>query len=255
MGYGINYNGVDLGVTVLRGPLPVFGPITTNATEITNGDGGIAPMSNYGPRTITASVLVQSTTFAGLQASLDTLASRLGNRTDAPLILGLWPDRYWTARVSGVSAPEIANKSTATLTIQWLALDPFAYAVTASRLTGNLTVPTGQTVSVTAAGSVRTYPVIQIVTSSAVSSWAIKHDATEYRLAYAGTSIGAGATIRVECRPDVSLVSVMAAGSDSFASAMAGMNGRFPYLDVGENNLVFSGLQGTYQIDWSNAYL
>lgn len=262
MSRSITFSGGDLstyGLTVLRMPeMPFFSPRESASTKATRADGAVAPPSTWGPKTIKLPCIIRGTSYADLTTKLDAIASIAGQREDAALSLGYYPDRYWMARMDSGKATR-QGVFTALMDLDFVCNDPFAYAATASTFpvspaTGAITTPGGQSFTLACGGSVDSFPDIQITLNAASSKVALEILPFDTRLEYTG-ALAAGDILRIQSDPRILLVSIQRSGGDEFWPSMVGVSGRLPALLPGSNTLDIYGCTGTVAVTWRSRYL
>ncbi len=244
----------DYGVTVVRGGLPFAPPVQIATQEIGRRDGTIAPPSTYGARTIDVSCVVRGTSASDLRSKLDSVASVVAGREDGVLWFDHTSDRYWMARLSSGGC-DPSSPTHAMLDLTFVASDPHAYAMQESVEEVTITADP-VSASLTAGGTDRAYPVVEIALGVQATRLVLEHEGTGDRVEWHGV-VAAGGRLRFNCDPNYVLVEAMVVGADTWSPSMRDVAGRFPFLRPGEaNHLRLYGMSsGTLTIRWRDRYL
>lgn len=109
---------------------PLMAEPRGEVTEYGSLDGVYAGGGALGGLTFEVVLATMAPTSAALEARLDALRRLLDPRSNQTFECGLWPDRYWKARVTGALEMEPLGVNGCELTLRFLAPDPLAYGAT-----------------------------------------------------------------------------------------------------------------------------
>jgi predicted phage tail component-like protein len=271
MANSFTFNGLDfstLGVSAVRGDRPFFPAIQSQSSNLGLGDGVIYGPSRFNEQTIELDCVIRCSSIADLKTKKDAVRAALYQREDSQLILDTQPDRYWFAKLTGVSSYKFRTPTSGTFTLSFTSGDPYAYSVSEYSQSGTISYD-GQYLTCTVAGSAQTFPIITVSLTSSTSSWGIENEELDRRLSWSAspTALASGTLITLECAPFIRLndtltenngglcFKVRPSGVAYDTVLMAGTSGHFPVMTPTCNALTFWGLRGTATIKWRNRYL
>jgi predicted phage tail component-like protein len=242
----LTFNEVDLstyGLIVKEADVPLF----TEADAIQLYDKSYACDSKIPPKLISLPVVVAGTSVADLASKIDSIKTALNSLQDKQLILSAFSDRYWNARCERLSGVSRANVFQGTL--DFICHDPHAYSV--DEVVSNFNINADpKTIIETVEGSAMAEPVYKLTAGENLSDVTIilEHLDTEEEISWTG-DLDNGHYIEID-------VARWLLTKDGDAD-MATVEGIWPRLIVGENNIRITGFGslGTLTITYRKRYL
>jgi predicted phage tail component-like protein len=236
------------------------------AVQLGQGDGDVAGLSRYGPRSIVLDLAVRASSPADLKSKLSSAAAALGSKGDQRLILDESTDRYWMARPAGDVDWNQALSRVGVFSLAFVAGDPLGFAVTGSSASGSGPgVGSSVGIDCVVGGEEDTFPVITLTFTGACSGWALENEARDERLAWIapGAALASGDVVRVESAPrqdDTGLggrvVRIKRSGDPDYSVEMDGVEGLFPELTGAiTNSITVHDVPGSVLIEWRNRFL
>lgn len=265
-----NFNSTDFSdfnVVVVKGDRPFFPEIETQSTPLGLGDGVVFSTNRYKQQEIQLDCVIRGTSYSDLLAKKDSVSAALHNREESKLILETVPDRFYYAKLNSVSKFKFVSPKTGSFTASFIMGDPFTFSLSEYSTSATLSL-NGQPITSTVAGNAETYPIIECLCNSTISSFGVANETLDKRLAWVAspTNLVSGDKVIIECSPFIRNLNGVepqggqclkikkAAESQAFIRN-AGISGYFPLLTPTANTLTFWGLRGTATIKWYNRFI
>ncbi|MEK3882429.1 phage tail domain-containing protein [Paenibacillus sp. PL2-23] len=267
---GATFGGVSfasLGLLLTRANIPLLPETIQTEEELEGLDGTVDVETRYGPRLIELEVSLITEDEASYQIALQQMAKVFNARAGVrPLILDRMTGKRWMCKYNGrIPIDKIA--SLGEFTLPFKAFFPFSESVTDSMTQleyglgysygMGLRYETPPAFSVTTsptlrtlyhAGTHETYPVIRLV--GAGSNITVSNTTTGETLTL-NLNMVAGDVLEINCAPLEQTI------QKNGSSALSGVNGTFPRLVEGDNNISISGagLNMTVSFIFRHTYL
>lgn len=183
---------------------------------------------------------------ATLLGYLDSIKTALNSRGNKVLSLDIYTDRYWMARfdsMEGSFRGSVAWEGT----IMFILYDPAAYDNTeTSTPYAGITDPDTQTETV--GGTERTKPVFVLTCNAALPATTVSifNAATGETITWTGDLVN-GSVLTIDCEDCL----VKLNGTEDMVS----VDGQFPRLLVGDNELTIEGFTGDMDVNYSKRYV
>ena len=241
------------GVTVRRGLSPGVS-IRDAGVEMTARDGGFGGVTTFGRTALSVPVHIQGATRAEYLGRVDALLRGLNTRDAGELWFDAQNDRFWLARLTDVGTREWSGVAAENRTLGFTADDPFAFARTASSLVVTVT-GAQQSFTLTSNGSAEAWPVFEVLPGAASAGLVVlENELRGERLAW-GQSLPSGKKLRIDCGRQV--VEISDDDQDDWVSSMLKVDGVFPAITPGANDLVVYGLGtgATVTASWRDRFI
>lgn len=238
---------------VVRGFL---GAIRDVVEEVPGRAGSWTFEEKAGDRSITVVIILGTDSATERRQAIEALADWADLDTPAPLIISDEADRYWDAKLAGMSDPE---EVVLTATVELIfRVGPYAKALELSELLAPLELVDAVGDDFDIDDTVNAYPVVEVTAGAGGLPAGFAMSINGLNIVY-GTPVAAGDTVTIS---SVSYTVSLGANTDadldgSFVEAdlsMLEVDGDFPVLIPGTNTITIEGGDTTVAISWRRLF-